>query len=186
VGERALAPGKKNATRLKACLVFLDESGLLMAPLVRRSWSPSGQTPVLYQRSRSHQKVSVIAALCIAPRRNRLHLYFRLHPNANINAVLIVAFLRQLRQQLDPHPIVLIWDRLKAHRARPVKAFLHDTRTLHSVLLPPYAPELNPIEYAWGSGRHRAPLHSLPATPTTAVALLHPPQPPFFTPKIGH
>ena len=29
-------------------------------------------------------------------------------------------------------------------------AFLRDTRTIHPVLLPPYAPELNPIEYAWG------------------------------------
>lgn len=121
-----------------------------MAPLVRRSWSPCGQTPVLYQRTRSHKKVSVIAALCVAPTRDRMQLYFRLHPDANINAVLIIAFLRQLRQQLDPHPIVLVWDRLRAHRAKSVIAFLRDTRTIHPVLLPPYAPELNPIEYAWG------------------------------------
>lgn len=121
-----------------------------MAPLVRRSWNPCGQTPILYQRTRSHQKISVIAALCITPQRDRLHLYFRLHPNININAVLIVAFLRQLRQQLDPHPIVLIWDRLKAHRAKLVQTFVQDTRSIYPVLLPPYAPELNPIEYAWG------------------------------------
>jgi len=121
-----------------------------MAPLVRRSWSPCGQTPVLYQRTRSHKKVSVIAALCVTPARDRMHLYFRLHPDANINAGLIIAFLRQLRQQLDPHPIVVVWDRLRAHRAKSVMAYLRDTRTIHPVLLPPYAPELNPIEYAWG------------------------------------
>ncbi|NOZ09469.1 MAG: IS630 family transposase [Gammaproteobacteria bacterium] len=79
-----------------------------------------------------------------------MHLYFRLHPDTNINAVLIIAFLRQLHQQLDPHPIVLVWDRLRAHRAKSVMAFLRDTRTIYPVLLPPYAPELNPIEYAWG------------------------------------
>jgi len=28
-----------------AWLVFLDESGFLLAPLVRRSWAPAGQTP---------------------------------------------------------------------------------------------------------------------------------------------
>jgi hypothetical protein len=32
-----------------------------MAPLVRRTWSPQGQTPVLPHRTRAHQKVSVIA-----------------------------------------------------------------------------------------------------------------------------
>lgn len=40
-----MAEDKKNASRLGAALVFLDESGLLMAPLVRRTWAPCGQTP---------------------------------------------------------------------------------------------------------------------------------------------
>lgn len=75
-----------------------------MAPLVRRSWSPCGQTPVLHQRSRSHRKVSVIAALCVSPARDWVYLYFRLYPDANITAPLIVAFLRQLHSQLHPDP----------------------------------------------------------------------------------
>lgn len=125
-----------------------------MAPLVRRSWSPCGHTPVLYQRTRSHQKVSVIAALCVTPKRDRLHWYFRLHANANINARVVVAFLRQLRRQLDPHPIVLIWDRLQAHRAKRVKTFLHHAQHIYPVFLPPYAPDLNPVEYAWGYLKH--------------------------------
>jgi hypothetical protein len=54
-----LAAGKKNASRLNATLVFLDESGLMMAPLVRRTWAPRGQTPILLQRTRSRDKVSV-------------------------------------------------------------------------------------------------------------------------------
>jgi len=46
-----------------------------MAPLVRRTWSLRGQTPLLRQRGRCHQKVSAIAAICIAPSRDRLALY---------------------------------------------------------------------------------------------------------------
>ena len=42
--------------RLKAALVFLDESGLLMAPLVRRTWAPVGNTTILYQRTRSRER----------------------------------------------------------------------------------------------------------------------------------
>jgi hypothetical protein len=61
---------KKKASRLKAWIAFLDETGLLMAPLVRRSWSPQGETPVLHQRGRCHKKVSVVAALCVSPSRD--------------------------------------------------------------------------------------------------------------------
>ncbi|MFQ5904765.1 MAG: IS630 family transposase [Candidatus Binatia bacterium] len=134
---------------MKAHLVFLDESGFLMAPLVRRGWRPRGQTPVLYQRTRSHQKVSAIAALCVAPDRNRIRLYFRLHPNTNINAGLVIEFLRHLVRQLDA-PIVLVWDRLLAHRAGKVQAFIRENANLHADFFPPYAPELNPVENVWG------------------------------------
>jgi transposase len=143
-----LATGKKNAARLKAWLAFIDESGLLMAPLLRRSWSPCGHTPIFYQRTRSHQKVSIIGALCVTPERDRVQLYFRLHANANVNAVRVLAFVRQLYYQIDA-PIVLIWDRLRAHRARLVCDYLDNTPALRDVFLPPYAPELNPIEYLW-------------------------------------
>jgi transposase len=144
-----VAAGKKNAARLSAWLAFIDESGLLMAPLVRRTWAPRGATPVLYQRTRSHQKVSVIGALCVPPTRDRVHLYFRLHQNANINAQRVVAFLRHLDRQLAA-PSVIVWDRLQAHRAHAVREFLLTHEHVRTVFLPPYAPELNPIEYLWG------------------------------------
>lgn len=149
MGQNRLAPGKKNAARLRAYLVFIDEAGLLMAPLVRRSWHPRGVTPVLEQRTRAHQKVSAIAAVCIPPTRDRVQLYFRLHPNANLNAFGIRAFLQQLDRQLAA-PWSLIWDRLQAHRARIVQAFLASQPHVRSSYLPPYAPELNPVEYLWG------------------------------------
>jgi transposase len=120
-----------------------------MSPLVRRSWSPRGHTPVIYQRTRSHQKVTVIGTLCVTPQRDRVHWYFRLHCNANINALRTLEFLNQLDRQLAA-PLVVIWDRLQAHRARRVQDFLAEHRHIRSVFLPPYAPELNPIEYLWG------------------------------------
>lgn len=119
-----------------------------MAPLVRRSWSRRGQTPSLYQRGRSHQKVTIIAALCVAADRRNLHLYFRLHPSANITGPLVIHFLRNLLRQL-PGPLIVIWDRLLAHRGKLVGNFLRSEPRLHTVLLPPYAPELNPVENVW-------------------------------------
>ncbi len=129
-------------------MVFIDESGMLMAPLVQRTWAPRGQTPHLHQRMQSHTKISVIAALCIAPDRQRLHLYFRLHPDENINKDRVRAFLQQLIRQLDA-PIMLVWDRLAAHRSRVVQGFISDTPGLYDEFLPSYAPELNPVEQVW-------------------------------------
>lgn len=133
---------------MTAWIVFLDETGLLMAPLVRRSWSPQGQTPVLHQRGRCHQKISVIAALCVSPTRDRLRFYFRLHRDANIRSPEIVEFLRALGRQLNG-PTMLVWDRLQVHRSAAVREFLATKFDGEAWLLPPYAPELNPVEAAW-------------------------------------
>ena len=118
-----------------------------MAPLVRRTWGPRGHTPVLYQKTTSRKKVSVIAVLCIAPKRNRLHLYFRLHPDANVNAVLVVEFLQNLVSQLKA-PIVMVWDHFLPHRSTRVRSFAQHPR-LQIYYFPPYAPELNPVENVW-------------------------------------
>ena len=119
-----------------------------MAPLVRRTWNPRGSTPILLQRTRSHRKVSAIAALCVSPERNQVQLCFRLHPDTSIDATLVRDFLRQLRRQLDG-PMVVVWDRLSAHQARKVRALLDDKQDIHLCFLPAYAPELNPVEYLW-------------------------------------
>ena len=143
-----MAPGKKNAARLKASLVFADESGFMMAPLVRRTWAPRGATPIMLQRGRSHGKVSAIAALVVSPARDRVRLFFRLHPDENIKTPLVVSFLRQLSRQLGRKPFLVVWDRLNAHRAKATTVFLKKIGATFA-LLPPYAPELNPVEYVW-------------------------------------
>jgi hypothetical protein len=139
-----------------------------MSPLLRRSWALRGQTPVFYQRTRSHKKVSAIAALCIAPDREHLSLYFRLHPDKNINASVVKDFLRILMRQLEG-PVVLVWDRLQAHKARTVTALVEDVSFLHCFFLPPYAPELNPVEYLW-SYLKTNPLANLPAEEVCVLA----------------
>jgi transposase len=120
-----------------------------MAPLVRRTWAPRGQTPILLQRTRSRDKVSMIATLTVSPRRRRLGLYAALLVNANVNGERLVEFLRALLRHLRG-PLLVIWDRLGVHRARPVKAFLRRHARVHTEFLPPYAPELNPAEGIWG------------------------------------
>jgi hypothetical protein len=53
-------------------LVFWDESGFLMVPLVQRTWAPRGRTPQLRHRQRHHTRVSAIGLLTVSPQRKRL------------------------------------------------------------------------------------------------------------------
>jgi len=146
VGQGSLARAKKKARRLGAHLIFLDESGFLMAPLLRRSWAPRGATPVIRERARHRQKVSAIAALLVGPRRSRVALRFGLYPDRDIRWPQVLGFVRGLLRQL-PGPAILIWDRLNAHRS--ARRRLEPTGRLHPEFLPPYAPELNPVENLW-------------------------------------
>jgi transposase len=141
-----LAPGKKNAARLAAHLVFVDESGFLLIPSVRKTWSPVGQTPVLHHRYR-HDRISAISGISVSPKRFHCTLYCQLYED-NIQSEEVAAFLRHLLHQVHGHLIVLL-DNGKAHRGEPVQELLTRTTRLHLEPFPPYAPELNLDEGVW-------------------------------------
>jgi transposase len=119
-----------------------------MAPLVRRTWAPLGETPILVHRTRGVRKVSVIATLCLSPAFRTVRLFFQVRVKGNITGVVVMDFLKQLLRQLHG-PVILIWDRLQAHRCREVQKYVQSSRRILMWYLPPYAPELNPVEYAW-------------------------------------
>ena len=66
-----------------------------------------------------------------------------------VNADAIASFLSELRKQHpERHKIHLIWDRAGYHRDRRIQEFAKDLGIeLH--YLPPYSPNLNPIERLW-------------------------------------
>ena len=121
-----------------------------MAPLVRRTWSPCGQTPVLMQRGRARRKVSVIGALVISPLPRQARAYFGFPPDANYDGAAVLAFVKQLSRTVRA-PIELIWDRLPAHHRGLAGAWRAGHRQhVRAHRLPAYAPELNPVELIWG------------------------------------
>src|SRR5256884_5670816 len=97
--ERGLAAGKKNAARLGAHIVFADESGFLLAPLVVRTWAPQGCTPLQHHRQGRRDKISVISGISVSPQRQRLGLYYLLFFD-NIGQEEVCVFLRELLRHL--------------------------------------------------------------------------------------
>jgi transposase len=133
---------------MKADIVFIDESGFMMAPVVRRTWALRGRTPIFRRTGRSHRKVSVIAALTVPPRRKRVGLYFSMYSDANITALRVRTFLRHLSRQVQK-PLLVVWDRSNTHRAKLMNRYFARAKRMHRDYFPPYAPELNPVEMFW-------------------------------------
>lgn len=119
-----------------------------MHPTVVRTWAPVGQTPLLRQRTRCYRKVSAIGGLSISPARRRLGWYLQFHPNISIRQEQVIAFLRHLLRHLRG-PVIVVWDRLNAHRGAKVRQFIQRRPRLTVEYLPAYAPEINPEEYGW-------------------------------------
>jgi transposase len=129
--------------------MILDETGLMLQPLVRRTWAPRGETPVMYSWDR-HDRLSVIAGLSLAPRRRRIGLYFGMH-DQNITADEVIAFLLSVRRQLR-RDLIVVMDRWAVHRK--AARDLADDRRFEFEWLPPYAPDLNPVEHVWNHTKY--------------------------------
>jgi transposase len=127
---------------------LIDESGMLLSPLVRRTLAPKGQTPILLHKAKDREKVSLFAALSISPKRQHLGLYFSSLANDSFDNSTVAFMLRQLLKHLRGH-VLVVWDRGAMHRGPDIRKLLDDYPRLKLEPLPAYAPELNPVEQVW-------------------------------------
>jgi hypothetical protein len=103
-------------------------------PLLARSWSPKGQTPiVIEQAGRLH--LSLIAA--IAPN-GRIYVAGQDQPFSGVD---IVWFLSQLYSRYRKRDLLVIWDGAAIHRSKSVKELLQERPgRMHLERLPAYSP----------------------------------------------
>lgn len=110
------------------------------------TWAVRGETPIVRHRlSRDH--LSAIGLLTLSPRRQRVGAYLRLLDSAARGedfAHCLRHILRHFRG-----PVIVVWDRLRAHLSGPVRAVLAKHPRLTIEPLPPYAPDLNPVDHLW-------------------------------------
>ena len=129
---------QKKARRKGALIVFIDETGFSFQVGTDTTWAPEGRTPVLRRVSKRRQ-VSTAIGLTTSGRVCKKHFDHAIHGEDT------VAHLEHLRHQV-PGAMIIIWDRLQAHRSAVVK----DVEWL-----PAYAPELNPEEECHGNVKQR-------------------------------
>jgi transposase len=134
---------KRIATRQKRTLVFVDEAGFYLLPGAVKTYGLRGRTPVVDEwQTRDH--LSVMGALTTGGR------VYTLVRQTSLTGVETVEFLWHLGRQIQ-EPVLLIWDRSPIHRQANVTEFVATVgaKGLRVELLPPYAPDLNPVEWLW-------------------------------------
>jgi len=123
-------------------LVFVDESGFYLLPGVVKTYAPKGVTPILDEwQTRDH--LSVMAG--VTPEGK---VYSLVRPMA-LNGLHSLEFLIHLGRVLGDR-LLVIWDWSPIHRRAEVQEFVAAAGgRIHLERLPPYAPDLNPVEWLW-------------------------------------
>lgn len=149
-----MACHQKKGVKIKARLGFSDESAFSDKPIVRKTWALKGKTPILKVPGGWIIR-SVISLITCSPEGLRPRLYFEMIKGA-VNAQWFIRFLKQIKHHLKGRKLILIIDNLRVHKAKIVKEYLTTQRHWLTVeYLPTYAPELNPNEYLWSSGKRK-------------------------------
>src|SRR5829696_2850042 len=147
-GHRALERGEvafpqKRAQKEGTTIVFADQSGFYLLPMVVRIYAPVGKTPILKEHlTRDH--LSAMSAITLEGK-----LYMKEQERA-FKAEDAVRFLKHLMRQIEGK-LLVIWDGSPIHRGGAVKDFLSGGASSRLKLeqLPGYAPDLNPDEGIW-------------------------------------
>ena len=134
-------------------IVFIDEAGFMLEPVVRRTWAPRGQTPIL-RINRPHDRISVIGAITIRRQDQVFAFHYQLSAdNTNFRGPTVAKFVDELSNTLK-EPMTLIWDEIPIHWGGVMKQYLAEHPSVDANAFPPYAPELNPVDLVWAYVKH--------------------------------
>ena len=122
--------------------MYIDETGIDHQIMKEHCWSAKGQPVVCEKAGKARGRTSLIAGLCngkvIAP------MCFEGHTNTEV-------FINWLEKVLIPElrpGQVVIMDNASFHKSKRIQEIIA-AHGCHLLYLPPYSPDLNPIEHYW-------------------------------------
>lgn len=122
--------------------VFLDESGCRVGMRRERGWGPAGARVIGSRPARHCKNISMLGAIALG-RRPLLMTH-----KGGVGTEVFAHFVtKRLVRWLRPGDVVLM-DNLRAHKRPEVIDAILAAGAL-PFYLPPYSPDMNPIEYWW-------------------------------------
>jgi DDE superfamily endonuclease len=143
----------RDAWRRGAHVAFLDESGFMLMPLVRRTLARRGQRVFLHC-SAKHDRISAISCVTLSPQALRVGLYFWLLLNENFHGDEVVDFLEYLTHKV-PGEWTVVWDRNNIHStSKVVKAWLAKHPRVVVEDFPTHDPDGDADEWVWSWAKY--------------------------------
>lgn len=130
-------------------VLYADESGFCLSPVVPYLWQKKGQTVGLPAQAHS-RRLSVFGLL------SRAGTLRHFSAQEKITAQFVVESIEALLPTLS-RPTVLVLDNATVHRSRLVRTKCPEWKRkgLRLLFLPPYCPHLNVIETLWRQVKYR-------------------------------
>jgi len=136
-------------------LLAEDEMKAQLRPTLRWMWAKKGRQPRIPTED-EHGRRTVFGAS--NPLTGRTHY----HVGEGRTKEEFLSLLRQLdRFYPSEKKLVLLLDNASAHKAKEVEEYLRKTKRITLAFLPPYCPDLNPIERLWKGVRKKV-THNYP------------------------
>ena len=122
-------------------LVFLDETGMNLAMGMLYGWSKPGDPAVITRSARS-DNISLVGAIALDGLRASMAL------DGGLDGDAFMVFLEQCLGPTLRAGDIVVMDNLSVHKMVKVKQMLASFGAT-PLYLPPYSPDLNPIEMTW-------------------------------------
>jgi len=125
-------------------IVFQDEASLSNTATVSYRWAEKGKQPKINQKQRKRERKTLFG--CIEPETG-----IAVTAKADKgNTIGFFSFLLLVTKFYSGQKVIMVLDNVPYHHAKRLKPILERYRhKIELVYLPPYSPDLNPIERVW-------------------------------------
>lgn len=124
-------------------MLFEDEFSLSNTATVSYQWALKGYQPKVKCKQKNRERQTVFGT--VSPESGQIVISFAERGNSKT----FIKHLGKVVKSFKSKHIVLVLDNVKYHHAKRLKPFLSKHQNLELMFLPPYCPDLNPIERVW-------------------------------------
>lgn len=125
-------------------MLFEDEFSLANTATVSYTWGKKGKQPQISCKQRGRERKTAMGSLNYGT--GQMTVSF--HQKGNYKS-----FKKHLKKLLYTYKsnskLIVVVDNVRFHHAKLLKKWLANNPKLELVYLPPYSPDLNPVERAW-------------------------------------